>query len=547
MLHLFKKFNIALFIIVFIAIFLRFWQIDNVPPSMYWDEVSQGYNAYSILQTGIDEHGEFLPIARFQAFGDYKAPIYIYLDVPFIALFGKTTLAVRFPSAFFGSLTVLLAYFLVCELFYSNKDKKKLGLFSSFLLAISPWHIQLSRAAYEANVATFFTVLGILLFFLAKRTKSWIFLLSSLSFVCAFYAFNAHRIFIPLMVIFLGILYWKELFLKKKAVIFACVLGGILLLPFLFYLQSPESKLRFNEVNIFSDVSVIKESNRLIQQDNNTLIAQVLDNRRVLFGLLYIHHYFDFFNPSYLFFSGDGNPRFSLRDNGELFLWELPLLIIGFYYLFKQKSKSALVIFGWFILAPIAAATARETPHALRSETYLPTYQIISSFGMVYGFSLINRFSEIIKNTVTIIFGVIVILSFYLFVHNYFVHFPKTFSYEWQYGYKQAVEEADKIKNNYDYIVFTESYGRPYIYVLFYTNIKPSDFWQDSVVTKDIFGFYNVSRVGKFRFRKELVDPSDAGKKVLYVGRAEDIPNDFKKIKTINFLDGNPAFIIAEK
>src|SRR5579871_3904300 len=137
--------KMAIFIsIICLAGFLRFWQLGSNPPSLYWDEVSQAYNAYSILTTGHDEHQEFLPIARFIAFGDYKAPVYIYADVLSIGLFGKNEFAVRFPSALFGTLTVLVTYFLVSELFYKNKHKGIISLGSAFFLAISPWHIQLS-------------------------------------------------------------------------------------------------------------------------------------------------------------------------------------------------------------------------------------------------------------------------------------------------------------------------------------------------------------------------------------------------------------------
>ena len=87
----------------------------------------------------------------------------------FIAIFGETPLGVRFPSALLGTLTVLAAYGLVFELFKSHKNRQTLALLTAFLLSISPWHIQLSRAAYEGNVATFFTVLGVYLFFLAKN------------------------------------------------------------------------------------------------------------------------------------------------------------------------------------------------------------------------------------------------------------------------------------------------------------------------------------------------------------------------------------------
>src|SRR3989344_5188900 len=104
--------NRVLILIILLAAFLRFYNLSKTPPSLYWDEASLGYNAYSILKTARDEHGQFLPITNFAAFGDYKPPGYIYLTVPSIAIFGVNEFAIRFPSAFFGTLTVLLAFFL---------------------------------------------------------------------------------------------------------------------------------------------------------------------------------------------------------------------------------------------------------------------------------------------------------------------------------------------------------------------------------------------------------------------------------------------------
>ena len=119
--HKFKLKNYLLILIIFLAFFLRFYKIDEIPPALYWDEASLGYNAYSILKTARDEHGQFLPITNFAAFGDYKPPGYIYFTVPSIAVFGLNEFAIRFPSAFFGILTVLLAYFLTKRLF-ENPD-----------------------------------------------------------------------------------------------------------------------------------------------------------------------------------------------------------------------------------------------------------------------------------------------------------------------------------------------------------------------------------------------------------------------------------------
>lgn len=543
---IFQNSKVLLFCIVLLAALMRFWGISDNPPSLYWDEVSQGYNSYSILKTGYDEHHELFPVTRFIAFGDYKAPVYIYLDVPFIAAFGKSALAVRFPSALFGSLTILLCYLLVNELFYKNKNREKISIFAALLLSISPWHIQLSRAAYEANIATFFTVLAIVLFYFAKRQRSFFFIFSSVSFVVAFYSFNAHRVFIPLLVIFLSALYTKTLLQYKKELIISFLLSFLLMCPFLKYLTTSESRLRYNEVNIFSDLGVIKQSNTYSMQEKDSIGAKIFNNRRLLFSLLYIKHYFDFFNPDYLFIHGDGNPRFSLQDNGELFFWELPFILIGFYLLLKERSKESLFILGWFLLAPIAAATARETPHALRSETYIPTYEIIAGGGLYCVMSFIRKRREIVSKSFYGLFLFAVLGSLIIFIHDYTVHYPPTYDGVWQYGYKQAVQQAESLKNNYDYILFTNKYGRAYIYVLFFAGYSPQDYWKYGVAIRDPFGFYNVSQFGKYIFSYSFKDKRFKDKRILLITTPDDIPSNFKVFSTIKFLEGTTAFVFAK-
>src|SRR3990167_1719234 len=110
------KNNLALLAIVILAAVLRFWQLGQNPPSLDWDEAAHGYNAYSILKTGRDEYGYKFPL-YFRSFDDYKPPIYTYLVVPSIAIFGLNDFAVRFPSALIGVFAIMFTYFLVKELF----------------------------------------------------------------------------------------------------------------------------------------------------------------------------------------------------------------------------------------------------------------------------------------------------------------------------------------------------------------------------------------------------------------------------------------------
>ena len=167
------KSKIVLLLIVFLAVGVRFWKLGDYP-ALNADEASIGYDAYSLLTTGKDQHGNSWPVS-FQSFNDYKPGLYIYLAVPSVALFGLNEWSVRVPGALAGVGTVLILYLLVIELgrYHSpTTSHKLLATTAMFLLAISPWHIHFSRGGWEVNVATFFIVLGIF-FFLKSHAKSW--------------------------------------------------------------------------------------------------------------------------------------------------------------------------------------------------------------------------------------------------------------------------------------------------------------------------------------------------------------------------------------
>ena len=135
-----KIYFILLIVILLLSLFLRFYKVNTNPPSLDWDEASIGYNAYSILKTGADEYGNKFPLS-IRSFDDYKPPLYVYLDVPSIAVFGLNEIGTRFPAALIGFLSVLIIYFLVKEIFddWEEDRKEKLALIAAFFLGVSPW------------------------------------------------------------------------------------------------------------------------------------------------------------------------------------------------------------------------------------------------------------------------------------------------------------------------------------------------------------------------------------------------------------------------
>ena len=539
---------LILAIIFFAAVFLRFYQVENIPAALTWDEVAWGYNSYSLGLDGKDEFGRFLPYDFLESFGDFKPPLYAYLGIIPIKLFGLTEFAVRFPSALFGVFTVILAYFLVKEIFYSSDRKEYYALFSSFLLAISPWHINLSRAAFEANVSQFFIILGVTMYLYAIRKNKWFLILSAISFVVSLYTFNTARIVAPLLVLLLSFIFIKKLWKNKKETVVSFIVGVLLIAPIITFLISPQANLRFREVNIFTNPEVIEIANQEIKNDNNSLVSKALHNRRVKYAVSFVSHYFDHFNPTFLFIKGDGNPKFSTQDVGQLYIWSLPFLVIGGLLIFRKREGKWWILPAWLLLAIIPAATARETPHALRIETTLPTFQILIGYGFIsFAFYLKRKIKNVILFKVVIL-SILVILfcNVFYYLYGYYVHYSRDYSSQWQYGYKQALKYTEENKKDYDEIYFTDKLGRPYIYYLFYTSTLPEEFRKDSDIARDSFGFVNVKRVGKYNFTDNL-DIEAKGKSTLYVNDPLNVPDEATILKTINYLDGSPSLIIYTK
>lgn len=530
-----KKTTFVLILIILLATFLRLYKLNSNPPSLYWDEVSLGYNAFGILTEGTDEHGERFPLARFIAFGDYKPPGYIYSIVPFMAAFGVNEWSVRLPSALSGIAMVFVTYLLTKKI----TQNEYISLVASFLLTISPWSLQLSRAAFEAHLAALFSVLGIYTF-LKIKDRGWWIIVSVIFFVLAFYTFNANRILSPLLLIFLSVLHLRHLLKEIRWFIIGVLIGTLLLLPSVSYLQSRESRLRFHEVTIFTSLDIVKKANERIERSGNTWWAKLIHNRRVYFAQEFLHHYIDHFKGHYLFIKGDANPRLSIQDVGQLYVFELPLIILGLYWFFRTRKKESLLLIGWMLIAPIPAATARETPHMLRTASMLPTFQIFAAAGGYLLWNLLLSRKKVVFWSICTVFLLISLGNMYYYFHNYWVHYPKTWSQDWQYGYKELVKKTNQYENQYDSIWVTQSLGRPYIYFLFYNQIRPSEYLSTRIAERDWYGLWNVYGFGKYSFSE--TPPNH--ERMLMVKTKGSI-NPAKKIDEVVDLNGDVVFEIG--
>src|SRR5581483_497835 len=426
------------FAILGVAIFLRLWHFGGVPVSPNWDEAALGYNAYSILQTGKDEYGMHLPFVL-RSFGNYTPAVYAYLAIPFIAHFGLTVAATRLPAAIMGIFTVIGSFFLARELFslgqISGARKNYLALLVMFLFAISPWHIQFSRIAYEAGPALAFVVWGFYFLLLGLKKTNYFFL-SALFYGISINAYHSPRLFVPLFVLGIVILFRKQLLQQKQKLILPIIFGALFFIPiFSDFLtnQAVEIAGRFSETSIFNDTST-----KPIIPQNNSIGYLLFDSNQALSFNQIINGYLVHFSPKWLFITGD-NDRHHAPSTGLLYIWEAPFLLLGLIRLVKEKTKLKPVFFLWFFLAPVAASVTSEVPHAVRTLITLPLWQIATALGIDEFIMFSLKFSMLKRWIMYLLsFAVIFVLTFQYF-DLYFFQMNHEVSRNWQFGYEHAV------------------------------------------------------------------------------------------------------------
>lgn len=534
-------------IICLVSLALRIYQLGIVPPSPDWDEAALGYNAYSVATTGKDEYGTSYPLVL-RSFDDYKPPLYMYLTIPSIAVFGLTVWAVRLPSVILGVLGVAGCYFLVRELVRLNEFKnRELNLYlppaSSLLLAISPWHIQFSRIAFEANTGLTLNI-WMLYFCFAGLKRPKFFIPAAVISGLSLYAYHSERIFVPLMLLLLILLFFRQFYSHLKYVLISFVIGLFITMPLLAVLSDSANWTRLKGTSSLSDqTALLARSVSKLEHDGDTgnPWGIFLDNRRIVYAKTFLSGYLSHFSLKWLFFTGD-NPRHHAPDMGLLYLWEMPFLFYGLYLLAGYKSRLTWFIFGWILISPVAAAPTTGLPHAIRTLVILPVPQIITAIGLIaFMLKIKTVYRKNFRFLIYILTGIILI-NIYYFLHMYFVHLNREYSEFWQYGYRQAVEYTEANNGSYRKIVVSTKLEQPYIFFLFYTRYDPVQYLKQGGTVSGGFE-EGRNRFGKYEFRpinwnRELKDGS-----VLYVGTPGEIPADSGYV--INYLNDKPAIVIT--
>lgn len=562
-----KKSKIILVAILLVALFLRVWQVDKVPVSLFGDELDLGYQAYSILHTGADYYGNKWPL-QFHSLAEYRTPLYLYSAVPTVAIFGISPLGVRLPAVLFGVAGVWALYLLVKEL----TKREDLALVSAAILTFSPWHLHYSRAGFEVTELLFFLILGLYFFFKGLKNGKFLWL-SVVSFILCPWTYSTAKLFIPALMLFLFFLYRKEIFaLSGKYLVYTVVAGLVAGLPLAYsVLKTPQ---RFDYISVFSDPTIEPQIGTLRARDaqmrgekgtglNPTIMDKLFENKITYVGKEILDHYFQALSSDFLFRQGDPDPRQSPTGMGEFYKIEAISMIAGvaiFFVSKKESRRTKLLIIFWVLAGVFPAALTRDGGnHATRLILILPPLVFLIAYGVVEGIKLVK--ANYRKFAALLYFGAFA-FCFVMYIHNYYVHYPWDSERWWHAGYQQAIQGVRDIQGSYDKVVISTANEPPWVFFAAWYQYPPAEWQTNFPIGNDVNlpGFGKVSHISKFYFGSpEIGGVYNFGKSIdkhtLYLASAKEVnvnlimepertPKDLVLLRAIPYPSGEPAFYL---
>lgn len=531
-------------IIFVLGLLLRTVSLTTHPTGFTPDEASFGYDAYSILATGADQWGNRFPL-NLKSFGDYKLPVYTYLAMPSVAVFGLNVFATRLPNAIIGSLAILITFLLTKKLF----KKDSIALLSALLLALSPWHIALSRGAFEANLTTFFLTAGIYFLLQAEKSRKY-FVVSALLLGVNLFTYHTARLMtLPVVGIFIVQYYSSSNQIKKLRVFVAIVVAFIMLTV---YAMLNGGSGRLSTSSIFStadDVYTVRFSQLLSGEPH--VINKLFNNKVTYVSKRFIQNYVSYLSPQFLITEGAREYTYGMRTNqGVLLYFELVSIIVGIFWVFFKRNKALVAVFGWVLLSVIPAALSVGPGHAAnRAAFMMPAVQILSAYGL---YKIILFFNRRIPDILTYIsVALVLLISSTIALESYWYGQSTLGARSMFYGAQEVVEYVAQNQNDYDAIIVTKGLSEPHMFFAFFNTIDPSIMQENTKLWAFEKEFKWVDqqptyRLGTIKFididweRERSIDNA------LIIGRPKDFPDYVRPVHTVYYPNGDIAYLMVD-
>ena len=480
------KNQITLAAIIFIAVgvFVRIIGFGEIPAGFNQDEAFAAYESFSLLNYGVDSAGNTMP-TFFVSWGSGMNVLESYLAIPFMWIFGCSETVFRLPQLICAIASMPIFFLLLKRLF-----NDKIAIIGLGLLAISPWHIMLSRWGLESNLAPAFLLFGFY-FFIKGIEKNGFFLLSALFYGLSLYTYSTTWLAVPIM-IFIFVIYIIKNGIKIKPFYFlsALIILFLLALPHILFLLVNGGIIGEIKTNLFTIPKMVDMRNGDVAVLN-------------IFGGQSIKNLFKI-----LFLQQDGIPWNAMPRYGMFYHISLPFFIIGIVKLFRmlfkdikdKKLSSAYFVLGGFFTFVLVSLTLLNLNINKSNGMHLFTLSIIS----VGIYATIGWFSH--RRAAAGVLAAAFAFCFVLFFGYYFGDGRA----ETSSGYANGIGDAVVYANSEECQKIAVDRNVYHSHILFYDKTDPKTFkstveyenYPDEFLKAKAFGKYTLSieynRLGEY-------------------------------------------------
>ena len=468
---------VTLGVIFAVGSLLRLTALELNPMGLHQDEAFCAYNAWSIMNFGVDSYENVRPVYYISG----MSILYSYLQMPFIALFGMHTWVFRLPQAILGSVSILTMYGFGKELL-----GPRTGIALAALLAINPWHIQQSRVGLDCNVAVFMLLSAV--YFLCrylngKKKSLWG---AAVFFGLTLYCYALTWLVVPIFLV-LTIIFFRKRIQWDRSLIGPVLLLFFLALPLLLFVAVNVGIIPQIRTSWFSIPHMPGMRTGELSLSLSTIKSRFL----WLVAVLWAQH--------------DTEWWISNETVGSFYYISVPFILLGLVYCLKAFLQNVFckkelplhfVAALWFAAGFITGCCIDYAVYHKLNYLIVPVITL-GAIGIIWFCRIwkeIKWLPWLFAAAYLVMFGVYVYAqaSFGIHYENYG---HSALSHMHWYKYEGAIARAEELTDG-DVGIVNLHYGN----VLLYSGLNPWEFNEQVNYIGDDLAFREVSRIGRYRF-----------------------------------------------
>lgn len=395
--------TLALVGLLALSVFLRVYRIEYTPAEVQSDQVEASEDVRSILS------GNYM---IFFPRNTGREGTQFYMTALLSLVFGYSFTTLKLTTALMGSLNVIPMYLLGKEVW-----NRRFGLLAAFILAISYWHILVSRIAWRIALAPLWTTATLYFLLRAFRTlRRNDFIMTGLCLGAGLYGYMSFRV-TPLLVVVLFALKalvdrgpnwdWRRLASGLVVVVMA---SALIYLPMLRYMYDEPRMLWYRVLTRTTDLE------RPIGQEPLRVFAHNVRRALLMFN-----------------WTGDAAWPQSIPFRPALDYISGGLLLLGaayfLYLLLVRRRPLALYIWvsAFIVLLPstLAIAFPIENPSNIRAAGVIPLVVLVLTVPLYWVGQLLRRALRGGTGAVlvTVLGSVLLVQALQVNMHAYFVDY----------------------------------------------------------------------------------------------------------------------------